>query len=119
MTFEDIRHDLLLIVSEAGARPDVPTESRRFFTSIVERFGDDREACLDYVRANLTSWFRCVGREPDWIQEPHWQFDENKPMVFVGQVDVHHSLGWFHDEARFFVFWNPENGETRTVIQVS
>ena len=40
-------------------------------------------------------------------------------MVFVGALDRGPEVSGLHDDARFFVFWDPESGVTETVIQVS
>jgi hypothetical protein len=40
-------------------------------------------------------------------------------MVFVGQVAVPQPTGYFHDDAAFFVFWNPDTGKVRTIVQVA
>jgi hypothetical protein len=118
VTFDDLYRDLLTIVSAAGARPDVPAESEAFFSNVIEQFHGSREDCLRYIHGNVRAWFRCVSDLPRWIQDANWQFSEGKPMVFVGQIDIPHSAGYLHDDSSFFVFWNPDTGETKTVIQV-
>ena len=60
-----------------------------------------------------------IDRSPEWIQEAEWQFADGKPMVFVGQIDVPHAKGVFHDDASFFIFWSPDTGEVRGTIQVA
>lgn len=119
MKFDDVYPDLLKVVSKAGALVDVPIESERFFSNVVESFNGTREELLSYVEANLDRWFKRVDATPSWLQEAEWQFDEGVPMVFVGQLNVPKSAGHFHDDAALFVFLNPSNGKVKTVLQVS
>ena len=116
MTYEDMLDDLFRIVSQAGARPDVPDEAEGFFTSLVARFSD-REECRRYIEDHVFEWFRSFRDLPDWIQGPEWPWVEGKPMVFVGSIDA--PCGTFHDDGRFYLFWSPEIGVTRCIIQVS
>ena len=119
MILDDVYADLIRLVSEIGAQVDVPVESECFFGDWASSFNGTHEEFLRYVKDNLSEWFKCVGSPPEWIQAPEWQFSQGKPMVFVGQVSVSAGTGYFHDEARFYLFWNPENGETKSVIQVA
>jgi hypothetical protein len=97
----------------------VPIESEEFFATLVSRFAGSKSDFLRYVKENLPSWFRFVSQPPRWLQEAEWQFSRGVPMVFVGQVDVSAGAQWFHDDASFFVFWDPETGETKVTIQVA
>lgn len=120
MNLDDVYQELLTIVSERGARPDVPIESERFFTQVVESFQGTREELLEHVRAKAPLWFRWIGEPPDWLQDSEWQFaDDGQPMVFVGQLVIPAGAGVFHDEAQVFVFIDPSSGEMKTVTQVS
>lgn len=120
MNLDDVYHDLLTIVSERGARVDVPIESERFFTKLVESFPGTREQLLEHVRAKAPHWFRWIGEPPDWIQDSEWQFaGDGQPMAFVGQLPIPPGARIFHDEARIFVFIDPSSGEVKTVTQVA
>ena len=119
MTLEDLYEDLVSVVSEAGALVDVPIESEAFFRQIVESFQGTREECLAFIQSNLPRWFRCLGPGPDWIQEAEWQFANERPMVFLGQVDVPASAKLLHDDARVFVFLDGETAEIKTIMQIA
>ena len=118
MTLDEVFDDLVVIVSEVGAQVDVPREAATFFTAIAAGF-DTREDFLRYAKEHARTWFVSIAGPPDWLQESEWAFDDGKPMVFVGHLDVPASAGYMHDDARFFLFWNPENGTTKSVIQTS
>jgi hypothetical protein len=119
MNLDDIYEDLLPIVYDVGAQVDVPIESEQFFYGIVVDYAGSRDECIEYIRSSLSTWFKSIGSRPQWLQEPEWQFSDGKPMTFVGQIDVEARSSGFHDNARFFVFWSPDTGETKTVIQVA
>jgi hypothetical protein len=119
MKLDDIYIDLLKVVSKAGADVSAPIESERFFSRIVESFNGTREELLRHVEANLGRWFKRVDAVPRWLQEAEWQFDEDAPMVFIGQLNVPRTAGYFHDDAALFVFLNPKNGKIKTVIQMA
>jgi hypothetical protein len=120
LTLDDVYEELLTIVSERGARVDVPIESERFFSRLVEGFQGTREQLIEYVRANVPRWFRWTGQPPEWIQDAEWQFtDDGRPMVFLGQVDVPARSGILHDDGRVYVFIDPKGGEVKTITQVA
>jgi len=119
MTFNDVYEDLLVIVSEAGARPDMPYEAEIFFTQLVDGFEGSRDELLDHVRANVVTWFRSLDAPPDWLQDAEWAFFDGRPMVFVGQIELPPERTGLHDAAAFFVFWDREAGVTETVIQIA
>ena len=119
MTFDEVYPELLAVVSEASARPDVPLESEIFFSNVIENFAGSKKDFLAYVKSHLYEWFRYISIPPAWIQDADWPFSQGKPRVFLGQTEVSASLGWFHDDAIFYHFWDPQIGATQSVIQVS
>ena len=116
MTFDEMHSELFQVVSRYGARPDVPLEAESFFTELVGRF-DDRDTCRRFLDDHAAEWFRCLSEPPVWIQEAEWQWEGGKPMVFVGSIDA--PMGTLHDDARFFLFWSPDFGTTKCVIQIA
>lgn len=116
MTFEEMQSDLFEITLPFGAQPDVPLEAENYFTTLIATFMD-RESCRRHLESAVPGMFRCLSVRPDWIQEADWQWFESKPMAYVGSIDA--PKGAFHDDARFYVFWSPETGVTKWVIQVA
>ena len=106
-------------VTKLGALPDFPGEAREFLEREYGKFGGGPDEFVEYVRANAAHWYRSVAEPPPWIQEAEWQYDAGRPMVYVGSVQVSTESGFFHDDATFYVFWSPDLGTTKTVIQVS
>src|SRR5579859_4843399 len=116
MTFEELIPDLFELLNRAGARPDFPIEAETFFSELVASLRD-RDECRRYLEEHLTDWFRSLAGRPEWLQGAEWQWAEGKPMTFVGSLDA--PAGTFHDDARFYLFWSPETGIIRCIIQVS
>ena len=116
MTFEQAISELFDVIPRYGARPDIPIEAEEYFTALVARF-EDRAALRQHLEESAPGMFRCLREPPDWIQGEDWQWSHGQPMVFVGSIDA--PPGTFHDDARFYVFWSPEIGNTKCVIQVS
>lgn len=119
MSLDEVYEQLIPIVSDAGAQVDVPIESERFFSDMAERHTGTAEEFLSYVKENVGGWFKAIGEGPDWLQEAEWQFSDGRPMIFVGQLDIPANAGYFHDDARVFVFWSQTGGETESVMQVA
>lgn len=110
---------LLLLGPKYGFDPTASSESEEYFVKLtkeVVREGPDLQARLE---EQIAREFRCMMGMPRWIQNPEWQFAGGRPMIFVGQMEVQASLGYFHDDAVFYVFWDAETGGTRVTIQVA
>jgi hypothetical protein len=114
--FDELLPELLGLLGPFGARPDVPIEAEQFFAGLATQFSD-QASYLEHIAANLPTWFRCLDARPEWLQGPEWQWWAGKPMVFVGSINA--PRGTFHDDGRFYVFWCPESGIARTMIQVA
>lgn len=119
MNYDDVYLELLTTLSVIGVRPDLPIECEDYFTRMTEEFSGSQNEFINHVRENMRSWFRRLSDEPEWLQEPEWQFHHRKPMVFVGQLTVPHTGEFFTDTAAFFTFWDPDSGETKVLIQVA
>ena len=67
------------------------------------------------VRSNFEKYFRFQNKPPRWIQNPNWIIKDDKPLLFVGQLDLKSEL--FHDNGAVYVFLNEESGEIETIKQ--
>jgi len=115
MDSEDLLYELLPLLNRFGVDPRVPRACHEFFLVKIQEFEGSDAECIEHIVKMTPSWFRCLNTGPEWIQNPKWMFSEGKPMVFVGQIDVKSSEGW--PESAFFLFWNPDNGDTEVVHQ--
>jgi hypothetical protein len=118
MILDDVYPELIQIVSTIGAQVDVPIEAEEFFAEIISNFEGTKQELLTFVESQIRTWFQSLSDPPAWIQEAEWQFDGGRPMIFVGQINV--AAGTlFHDDAAFFLFFSPQSGITKSIVQVA
>ncbi len=110
---------LLTVGEELSFDPQSSAEAVSFFVGLLQDFHGRQGELADWLRGHVASCFSCIHERPRWIQGRDWQFWSNRPMVFVGQIDVSAGANWLHDDAAFYVFWSPETGVTRTIVQVA
>ncbi len=87
-----------------------------FLKQLADKAADlpDRKAVASMVKGEIGASFRCLKKPPKWLQSPAWIVVDERPLVFVGQLD----LGQLkHDEAQVYVFFDEARGEIRTTIQ--
>jgi hypothetical protein len=117
MNIDDLQLPILLIVTDYGADAVVPIEARQFFENQMNAFQGTEAEFLEYISNQAPSWFQSVSEPPSWIQNQEWQYNEGRPMLYIGHIEVPKSAGLFHDDSRFFVFYDRSDGTTKTVIQ--
>jgi len=110
---------VLEVASVFGVDAAASIASEDYFARLVQAYKGRPSGLSAYLREHLACDFVFLTAPPVWIQNPDWQFLSGKPMRFVGQVDVAARSGVFHDDASFYVFWDPASGLARTVIQVA
>lgn len=108
---------LLSLGNELGFDPTGSSEAETFFAGLITRFRGAERELPDWLKKELANSFNCIGQKPDWIQNPNWAFTPKGPMIFVGQINL--PPGLFHDEAAFYVFYEPQGGLTKTILQVA
>lgn len=67
---------------------------------------------IKLCREKIKDIFRYDTSPPRWIQDPEWPIKNDKPLVFKKQ-----SKEKKEDERVYYYFYDPETGETETVIQ--
>ena len=117
MILDEVFDEVQELVGHTGAR--ISEEIEPFLRKEIERFSGARNELLAHVRKNASAWFRSARQPPEWIQDADWQVWDERPMLFLGQLDIPKDAGLFHDDASVYVFLSPETGVTETVIQVA
>jgi hypothetical protein len=107
---------LLEAISAAGA--DMTDDCQDFLSDQFSKFPHSESEFVEFVSVHAKEWFLSCNSPPEWIQNAEWQFDEGRPMCFVGQLLISPATGMFHDEAAIFVFATAK-GSVKTVIQIS
>ncbi len=115
---DDVLLWLLKIGNKYGFDPLSSEESEAYFVQLVREYNlqDDTEKAM--LQKRLAKEFASCGKPPVWIQGAEWPFHKGKPMVFVGQIEAAVTRDGNHYPNVFYVFWNAEDGETVTVVQV-
>jgi len=67
------------------------------------------------IRKNYKKHFKYQNKPPVWVQNPDWIIKNDKPLFFVGQLNLKHET--FHDEGAVYVFLDTETGDIETVKQ--
>lgn len=113
--------DILIdLGQEFSFDPTSSIESEKYFIKLLEKYKEyNNDELKKVLKEVLKKDFKLLNEQPDWIQDPEWQFNNGVPMIFVGQIEVKQNRKVFHDDAIFYVFWDSEDGETKTIIQLS
>lgn len=93
-------------------------DSERYFLNAINTIdcNDVRDLMLQ-LEPKIRKDFVCLNEQPEWIQDSDWQFNEGKPMIFIGQLSKgYNNLGISWDMI-FYVFYDPDDGTVKTVIQ--
>ena len=107
---------LLDLGNEFHFDPLSSIESETYFLSLLENYRGPEDLTA-YLRTQIHRDFRFFNAPPDWLQGPDWPFHRGKPMYFVGQLDSTVRRDGFAYGLMFYVFWDPEDGATKTITQ--
>lgn len=111
---------LLQLGKEFSFDPLSCIESEKYFIKLLEKYQDNTDNDLkDLLRTIVAKDFQVVDKKPEWIQDPEWQFNNGKPMTFVGQLEKKYDKIKLHDDVIFYVFWDRETGVTEPIIQIA
>ena len=75
-----------------------------------------RKDQITEVRKKIKSIFRYYKRAPKWIQNPEWPVKNDKPLYFLGQINID-DPGIFHDNWTVYSFLDLNTGDITTVKQ--
>jgi hypothetical protein len=103
-----------IILSQIPDWLDLPDP---FFKQLTGKVADlpDRKAVANMVKGEIKASFRYLKKHPRWLQSPAWIVVDERPLVFVGQMDLG---GLTHDVAQVYVFFDEDRGEIQTIVQV-
>lgn len=75
-----------------------------------------RKAVANMVKDEIAASFRYLKKPPRWLQSPTWIVVGERPLMFVGQMNLGRLK---HDAAQVYLFFDEAGGEIRTVVQVA
>lgn len=70
----------------------------------------------EFIKNKYAELFKYHSKPPKWIQNPHWLINNNKPLFFLGQLDIK-NCKLFHDDGSIYIFLDAETGNIETVRQ--
>ncbi|MBD5135606.1 MAG: hypothetical protein HDT39_06545 [Lachnospiraceae bacterium] len=110
---------LLKLGNEFYFDPSSSIESEEYFLKLLSKYQGCDDDLVTLLRADIKKDFKVLDKKPDWLQDPEWQFNNGRPMEFVGQLEIGHDKNGLYDDAVFYVFWDREMGITKTIIQTA
>ncbi len=113
------RERLLEVASEHDLDPSSSPGLEEYFCRAIEDWSKGGDEFRPWLRTRIARDFHSVGASPVWRQDPEWQVVQNRPMVFVGQLETLPAPGILNEAASWYTFYDQQSGEVRTVWQVS
>jgi len=68
-----------------------------------------------FIRENYEKYFKYQSKPPKWIQNPQWIIKNDKPLFFIGQLEIKNEK--IHDNGFIYVFLDIETGKVETIKQ--
>ena len=90
--------------------PDIYVEKLR----VIIRDIPEKKSKADTIKKHISEDFRFVGKPPKWLQSANWPFQEKRPMIFVGQLNLGDLL---HDTAQIYVFFDELERKVHSILQ--
>jgi len=69
-----------------------------------------------FIKSKYAELFQYHSRPPKWIQNPNRPIKNNKPLFFLGQLDIK-DCKLFHDDGSVYIFLDTDTGNIETVRQ--
>ncbi len=113
-------HDLYLLLDlgkKHGFDPLSSADSEQYFADLLQHCNVTGDKRKKYLESKISEDFKFNVDVPRWIQDPEWPFDEGKPMLFVGQIELEINRDGNRFTNVFYVFWSMKTGETTTICQ--
>ena len=84
---DDIYEPLLDLCCKYDLDPEMNIDSEKYFLNAIDSFGiNDNDELIRQLEIKIKKEFVSLNSQPEWIQNPDWQFNEGKPMIFIGQL---------------------------------
>lgn len=76
--------------------------------------GIEGRALAAWLKNEIANRFTFIKSPPKWLQSPQWPICDDKPMVFVGQLDI---SALFGDRSQIYVFFDKKTNSSKTILQ--
>lgn len=82
---------------------------------LIEKYKDNEGRELqELLKREINSSFKFLKKKPKWLQSPNWPIKNDRPLCFVGQIDISNLK---HDTSFLYVFFDSESNEYITFEQ--
>ncbi|MCJ7932553.1 MAG: hypothetical protein MUW56_02690 [Chryseobacterium sp.] len=68
-----------------------------------------------YIKQRYTELFKYLTKPPEWVQNPNWPIKDNKPLFFLGQIEIKNCD--LFDDGCVYLFVDQETGAIESVKQ--
>ncbi len=104
------RYDLLL-----KSQPKWLDLQPDYIDYLLKTAGDiNGKELTNWLKKNISETFIYISAPPKWLQMPNWPIEDNRPLVFVGQIDISKIR---HDNSQLYIFYSDLKKEFNLVEQ--
>ena len=115
---EDIRYPLCELCDKYSIDPESSIECENYFINLINGINYATiEELIIVLEKIIKRDFLLMNKSPEWIQGSDWQFNNGKPMAFVGQLSKGYNVLGISFDMVFYVFYDPKDGCVKTIIQ--
>lgn len=75
-----------------------------------------RTALKKEIKQRFKEIFKFHKKPPKWIQSPAWPIRNDKPLFFIGQLEIK-DCEYFHDNGAVYIFTDLDTGEDVSIKQ--
>ena len=115
---EEIRLPLCELCDKYCIDPESGIDSENYFKNLIKSINyttiPDLIVSLEKI---IKKDFIVMNKAPHWIQGSDWQFNNGKPMIFIGQISKGYTNLGISCDMVFSVFYAPTDGCVTTIIQ--
>jgi len=109
MEFTKVANTIYSISVKYSFDPEYPSPTEEFIHQLVEGYNGNVNGFAAWFENNCKILYLCYSKRPEWIQNPEWPLINGKPGYFIGQIDA--------GANSYYVFYDRETGETKTIVQ--
>ena len=96
-------------------QPNWLSLNESYFQLIMEKYKNEKGKNLEKaLKLKIKKYFKFLKNRPKWLQSPEWPIINNKPLFFIGQIDITEIR---HDTSYLYIFWDVHTQKYTTLDQ--
>lgn len=96
-------------------QPNWLSLNESYFQLIMEKYKNEKGKNLEKaLKLQIKKDFKFLKNRPKWLQSPEWPIINNKPLFFIGQIDITEIR---HDTSYLYIFWDVHTQKYTTLEQ--